>query len=126
MRQDIGQEINCHFTQDVLNCYTEWKISSANAALGSIDHCVWSNPAITDIGSKLWNKHLIDKGIFYISDFLSIDQSTLLNYDMFINKWELTPNTTISKTDYCNIIMGIRRYNCPLLTQGILNFLTQI
>ena len=92
-------KINCHFTQDVLNCYTEWKISSANAALGSIDHCVWSNPAITDIGSKLWNKHLIDKGIFYISDFLSIDQSTLLNYDMFINKWELTPNTTISKTD---------------------------
>ena len=74
-------KINCLFTQDVLNCYTEWKISSANAALGSIDHCVWSNPAITDIGSKLWNNQLIDTGIFYISDFLSIDQSTLLNYD---------------------------------------------
>ena len=115
-------KINCHFTQDVLNCYTEWKISSANAALGSIDHCVWSNPAITDIGSKLWNKHLIDKGIFYISDFLSIDQSTLLNYDMFINKWELTPNTTISKTDYCNIIMGIRRYNCPSVNNRNIEF----
>ncbi|XP_063692485.1 uncharacterized protein LOC134824508 [Bolinopsis microptera] len=90
---------NCHFTQDVLNCYTEWKISSVNAALGSIDHCVWYNQAITDIGAKLWNNHLIDKGIFYISDFLSIDQSTILNYDMFINKWELSPNT-ISKTEY--------------------------
>ena len=114
---------NCLFTQDVLNCYSEWKISSANAALSSIDHCVWSNPVITDIGSKLWNNQLIDTGIFYISDFLSIDQSTLLNYDTFINKWELTPNT-ISKIDHCkcNIIMGIRRYNCPTVNSRNIEF----
>ena len=85
---------------------------------------MWSNPAITDmgdIGSKLWSNQLIDTGIFYISDFLPIDQSTLLNYDMFINKWVLTPNT-ISKTDYCNIIMGIRRYNCPTVNTRNIEF----
>ena len=58
---------------------------------------------------------------FKISDFLSIDQSTLLNYDTFINKWELTPNT-ISKTDFRNIIMRIRRYNCPTVNSSNIEF----
>ncbi len=53
---------NCNFTQNLLDCYTEWKARSAAAASRTIDHCIWANSRITDIGAKLWNVCLIQAG----------------------------------------------------------------
>ena len=38
-----------------------------------LNHVVWANKSITDIGSQLWNEDLIYCGILYITDFLNED-----------------------------------------------------
>ena len=40
----------CGFTFDLLNCYREWKNRSADASGGTMNHCIWNNSFITDIG----------------------------------------------------------------------------
>ena len=44
-----------------------------------MNHVVWENNKITDIGSRIWNEELISRDIMYISDFLNSDNS-LMSY----------------------------------------------
>ena len=53
-----------------------------------LNHVVWANKSITDIGSQLWNENLIYRGILYITDFLNED-STIMNYNQFCVNWDL-------------------------------------
>ena len=102
---------NSGFMPDLLNCYTEWKIKSAEASGGTQDYCIWSNSVITDIGAKLWNIFLISKGIIYLSHFV-LENGELMTYNQFITKWDLDVRD-LSKTEFATIRMAIRRFNCP-------------
>ena len=100
---------NSGFTYDLLNCYYEWKINAAVAGNGTVDHCIWGNNMITDIGSRLWNQALIDKNILYISQFLT-ENGEVMTYHQFKSKWNISELTSL---DYVNIKMAIRRFDCP-------------
>lgn len=58
----------------------------------------------------MWNPALIDRGILYLSHFLS-DEGRLLSFDQFKRKWRLLENF-ISSTQYASIKLAIRRFNC--------------
>ena len=45
---------NCNFTQDILNCYSEWRMRAAAKNGGTIYQFVWGNKEITG----MWNKTL--------------------------------------------------------------------
>ena len=77
-----------------------------------MNHVVWANNKITDIGSRIWNKELISRDIMYISDdFLNSDNS-LMSYRQFRDKWNLEI-TDISSKAYVDIKMALRNFNCP-------------
>ena len=75
----------CGFMYDLLNCYREWKNKSAEASGGTVDHCIWNNSFITDIGSKFWNALLISKNIMYLSQFVN-ENGEVMSYEQFITK----------------------------------------
>jgi hypothetical protein len=104
-----GVNVKYKFTEDLLSCFAEWKTASAAAREGSINHCVWANKAITDVGSKLWNEALISQGVYY--QFLD-NVGNILPYNQFKTVHNIRLNT-ISSTDYVAIKLGIRRYNNP-------------
>ena len=92
----------------------------AEAKNSSVNYCVWANRLITDVGAKLWNKTLIDKGFMYISDFLTEDKS-IMTYEQFREAKNLSI-LEISSSDYVKIKMAIRRYDCPtIITKSISN-----
>jgi hypothetical protein len=99
------------FTADLLACYQEWKTEVAAAGSSSINHCVWENKLITDIGAKLWNEVLINKGIHYISDFLDTNNQ-ILDYLGFLRRHNIRQND-VPASRYLVIKMAIRRFNCP-------------
>ena len=80
-----------------------------------MNHVVWANNKITDIGSRIWNKKLISRDILYISDFINNDNS-LMTYSQFRNKWNLDI-TDISSKAYVDIKMALRNFNCPSVAQ---------
>ena len=104
---------NCKITKDILMCYTEWKTKVANARGECINHIVWANKEITDIGSQMWNETLISRGIKYISDFLAPGNS-VMTYDQFRENWNLSISE-ISRKQYVDVKMAIRRFNCPTI-----------
>ena len=104
----------CNYTTDLISCFNQWKEEAATRLGGSVNHCVWGNERITDIGAKLWNDKLISRGVMYITDFLS-DSYSILNYNDFLTKWGLT-GADVSANTYVNIKMAIRRYDCPTST----------
>ena len=101
----------CGFTFDLLNCYREWKNRSADASGGTMDHCIWNNSFITDIGSKFWNAVLISKNIMYLSQFVN-ENGEAMSYEQFITKWDLRVHD-LNRTEFATIRMAIRRFNCP-------------
>ena len=101
---------NKGFTCNLLSCYSIWKVRASQASNGTPNHCIWANKQITDIGSKMWNPALIDRGILYLSHFLS-DEGRLLSFDQFKRKWRLLEDY-ISSTQYASIKLAIRRFNC--------------
>ena len=102
-------------TKDVLDCYTEWKEKVSNAKESCINHVVWSNKKITDIGSRLWNGELISRKIYYISDFINVDYS-IMTYDEFRVKWNID-RSNLSSREYVDIKMAIRNFNCSYLPE---------
>ena len=100
---------------DILSCYREWKVRVVTARDGCMNHVVWANNKITDIGSRIWNKKLISRDILYISDFINNDNS-LMTYSQFRNKWNLDI-TDISSKAYVDIKMALRNFNCPSVAQ---------
>ena len=103
------------FTQDLLAAYQDWKNKTASSRGVSINHCVWANPNITDVGAKLWNDTLIGKGVKYLHHFLT-EEGTILSYRDFLIKWDLNPSD-FSSNRYVDIKMAIRRYDCPSVPQ---------
>ena len=101
----------CHFASDLLDCYYNWKIGAAARTGGSINHCIWQNALITDVGSRLWNETLINIGVLYVTDFLT-DSGDILSYNEFLRKWDLM-SSQLSTNKYVNIKMALRRYDCP-------------
>ena len=89
--------------------FLNWKNKVVNAKKTCLNHIVWANKNITDIGSQLWNENLINRGILNISDFLAVN-NTIMNYDQFCQKWDLDV-ADISSRDYVDIKMAIRSYN---------------
>ena len=100
---------------DILSCYREWKVRVVTARDGCMNHVVWANYKITDIGSRIWNKKLISRDILYIADFINNDNS-LMTYSQFRNKWNLDI-TDISSKAYVDIKMALRNFNCPSVAQ---------
>ena len=70
------------FTHDLVNSYSEWKNNSAKFNDKCINHCIWENGLITDIGSKLWVPKLINYNIVYLSDFVN-KQGEVMTYQEF-------------------------------------------
>lgn len=99
------------YTSDLLNTYQDWKNRTSEARGVSINHCVWGNPKITDVGAKLWEDCLIRKGVYYLDQFLTENRS-IYSYNDLLARWDLNPSD-LSKNRYVNIKMAIRRYDCP-------------
>ena len=83
---------------------------------GCVNHVVWANNKITDIGSRIWNKRLISRGIPYIYDFLNNNNSLRTYHSQFRDKLNLDI-TKISSKAYINITMALRNFNCYSVTQ---------
>ena len=76
-----------------------------------MDHCVWGNRSITDIGANLWNSFLIDKNILYLSQFIT-ERGEVMSYNQFRDKWDILPRE-LSSLEYATIKLAIRRFNSP-------------
>ena len=87
-----------------------WKVRLVTARDGCMNHVVWANNKITDIGSRIWNKELISRDTLYISD------SSLMSYSQFRNKWNLEI-TYISSKAYVDIKISLPNFNCPSVAQ---------
>ena len=108
------------FTQDLLNCYRDWRNESMAASNKTPDLCVWSNNLITDIGRKLWNEKLIQQNVYSISDFLD-ENGDILNYLNFRIKHRLRKDD-LSMTEYGGMKLALKRFNNPLsLSKNIQN-----
>ena len=99
------------FTYDLINCYVEWKNTSANVNENCINHCVWGNRLVTDIGSRLWVPKLINYNINYLSDFVN-SEGEVMSYKEFCVKTLAHSWHVISKREYVDLKMAIRRFNC--------------
>ena len=100
--------------KNILTTYVQWKNKIVNVKGTCLNHAVWANKSITDIGSQLWNENLIYRGILYITDFLNED-STIMNYNQFCVNWDLDVSEITSK-DYVDIKMAIRSFNCSTIS----------
>ena len=98
------------FTFDLVQCYIEWKSKVAVANNKCINHCIWGNSSIRDIGSKLWLTKLIDNNVNYISEFVN-SEGEVMSYHEFCTVtldrcWHI-----ITKRDYVNLKMAIRSFS---------------
>ena len=73
------------FTYNLLDAYREWKDRTSIATKKCINHCIWGNNLITDIGSKLWLSNLIECNVNYLTDFVDSNGS-VLSYEEFCKK----------------------------------------
>ena len=95
----------------MLKCYNFWRDNSIRARNSTIDQCVWNNPLIPPIGSKLCNYYLMNNDINYLSDFTNDDYS-LLSYTDFIIKWDISVDN-LPRYEYKNILSAINSFNIP-------------
>ncbi len=102
------------FTQDLLNCYGEWRLNSALACNKTANLCVWYTKTITDIGRKLWHDRLISRRVLYLSDFLD-DDGNVMDYNNFRYRHHIIRTIDLSKTEYAGIKLGLRRYDTPTI-----------
>ena len=100
------------FTSDLLHCYSEWKEAVAKCNNKCIDHCIWGNKAITDIGSKLWVPSLIDVNVNYLSEFVN-DTGEVMSYSEFCTKTLSRSWHIITNRQYVDIKMAIRSFSDP-------------
>ena len=113
-------ETKYSFTHDLIRCYNEWKEASAKLKNKCINHCIWFNSSIKDIGSKLWVPNLINNNINYLSEFLKKD-GEVMSYEEFCTEtldrcWHI-----ITKREYVDIKMAIHRFSSNNIPQRNLN-----
>ena len=98
------------YQNHLLDCYNECRVRAVESCL-TFDSCVWGNRNITGLWNKiLWNDILINKHIFYISDFIDSENNNYMrSYESFCNKYALSCSD-ISKDHYTNIKRAIMDY----------------
>ena len=104
------------FTYDLIHCYIKWKEKAAKVRDKCINHCVWGNQNIKDIGSKLWLPKLIDNNVNYLSDFVN-EEGGVYSYREFCANTLDRCSHIISKREYLDIKMSIRRFNNTSISQ---------
>ena len=113
-------EMKYAFTNDLIQCYNEWKETSAKVKNKCINHCIWFNNSFKDIGSKLWVPSLINNNVNYLSEFVKKD-GEVMTYEEFCTEtldrcWHI-----ISKREYVDIKMAIRSFSSNNIPQRNLN-----
>ena len=98
------------FTHQLINCYIEWKQTASKNLNACINHCVWGNSSITDIGSKLWNLKLIDNNINYLTEFVN-KEGEVMSYKEFCCTSLLGNRHIITNREYVDLKMAIRRFS---------------
>ena len=80
-----------------------------------INHCIWGNNLIRDIGSKMWNISLIDNDLNYLTDFINAEGEVMSYRDFCMTTlsgcWHI-----ITNKEYVDIKMALRRFNTPCAT----------
>lgn len=72
--------------------------------------CIWDNKSITGMWNKvLWNNLPISNNILYIADFLDNNSNTIMPYEVFCNKYNISC-LDFPQNSYSNIKMAIRDY----------------
>ena len=100
------------FSFDLINCYLHWKDTASKNLNCCINHCIWGNKSIKDIGSKLWNPRLIEYNINYLTDFIN-NEGEVLSYDDFCVSTLSRRRDLITNREYVDIKMSIRRFSNP-------------
>ena len=94
---------------DILMCYTEWKNKVSYVKGSCINHIIWVNDKITDIGSQLWNANLIERGNLYVSDFSTVDKTSLVTIN-FAKIRILTQQKSLKLEYFVQILCWILTY----------------
>ena len=112
------------FTADLVKSLSDWKIKSAENKGTCINHCVWGNSAITDIGSKLWVPKLVTYNIMYLSDFVN-SEGNVMTYREFCTTTLAGCWHVVTNSEYVNVKMAIRRYSVPTIAHKNLSNINQ-
>ena len=75
-----------------------------------------SKRSITDIGRKLWVAQLIDNNINYISEFVNLE-GKVMSYKEFCTHTLDHCGWLITKREYVDLKMALRRFNNPSIPQ---------
>ena len=100
------------FTSDLIHSYLDWKENVAKSYSKCINHFIWGNRAITDIGSQLWVPSLINVNINYLSEFVN-DTGEVMSYSDFCTKTLFRSRHIITNRQYVDIKMAIRSFGDP-------------
>ena len=111
------------FTSDLIHSYSDWKENVSESYSKCINHCIWGNRAITDIGSQLWVPSLINVNINYLSEFVN-DTGEVMSYSDFCTKTLYRSWHIITNRQYVDIKMAIRSFGDPKPPLEILQILT--
>ena len=107
---------NFSFTYDLIDCYVHWKETAAKQTQSCINHCIWGNSLIKDIGSKMWNIALINYNINYLTDFVNCE-GEVMSYKEFCRTTLSGCRHIITNREYVDIKMAIRRFSNPDVPQ---------
>ena len=101
----------CNFTKDLLAHYDGFLNKAEQAGSCIRNRCVWKSKFITDIGRPLFNQHLVDYGITYVSDFLCEDQNKEYYVPSFAEFKTVIMGGMgiINSSMYLKLKMGIKR-----------------
>ena len=100
------------FTSDLIHCFADWKENVAKSNSKCINHCIWGNKAITDIGSQLWVPSLINVNINYLSEFVN-DAGEVMSYSEFCTNSLSRSWHIVTNRQYVDIKMAIRSFSDP-------------
>ena len=101
----------CKFTSDLLAHYDGFLNKAEQAGSCIRNRCAWKSKFITDIGRPLFNQHLVDYGITYVSDFLCEDQNKEYYVPSFAEFKTVIMGGMgiINSSMYLKLKMGIKR-----------------
>ena len=114
---------NTGWAHNFVQGYIKWRDICVSKDNSSINHCIWNNSMIPPIGNPIKNDYLIDNNVYYISDFLDLNDhnncyhhndfyDNFYDYSAFLDKWQLNPES-FSNRNYDDIISAIKTYNWP-------------
>ena len=100
---------NRNFTRNLICCFDSWKAKVSKCRDQTINYCIWGG-GMPSVGQTLfWNNTLINKNIFYISDFVNGD-GQLHNYVSFRHQFNIR-SQSFTKTEFTDIVLALRRFH---------------